>query len=220
MPRNRNRRTRSNQTDDLNLTPFMNMVVVLIPLLLMSVVFLKVGVINVSAPPMVPAQASDGESEDLGLTVAIADDGFEVATSDETFGPIDGCPDDGPTVCLADPEVDVAAKVAAARRAIDRGKKTRGESLLQEVAAAYDFAALYSELRALKADHPGESSVQLTASPDMPYELLVRVMDAIRFELDQNRYASNEAFWKASTAARGGGRPDELFSRPVLAIGK
>ena len=38
------------ENQELNLAPIMNMVIILIPLLLLSVVFLKVGVINITAP--------------------------------------------------------------------------------------------------------------------------------------------------------------------------
>lgn len=216
MARRGNRGNRSNHGNDLNLTPFMNMVVILIPLLLLSVVFLKVGVIDVSAPAIAPETAADEPSEDLGLTVGISKQGFAISTRETSLPAIDGCPDDGPTVCLARSDVGIDTTIERARRALKAGRKKRGEALLADVVAAYDFAALYSELRAIKADHPGESTVRLSASPAIPYELLVRVMDAVRFKLDQKRYASNEAFWRASSEARNG----ELFSQPVLAVGK
>lgn len=40
------------EEQDLNLAPIMNMVVILIPLLLLSVVFVKVAVINITAPKL------------------------------------------------------------------------------------------------------------------------------------------------------------------------
>ncbi|MFB6351013.1 MAG: ExbD/TolR family protein [Bradymonadaceae bacterium] len=219
MSRRGNRRNRSNDGDDLNLTPFMNMVVILIPLLLLSVVFLKVGVINVSSPTIAPGP-SHPPSKDLGLTVGISESGFTISTRDKTIPAIEDCPDDGPTVCLARSEIAVDAKIDRARQALENGRKKEGEALLDEVVAAYDFAGLYSELRTIKDNHPGESTVRLTASPDIPYQLLVRVMDAVRFKLDQKRYASNEAFWQASTETRDGSKDGKLFSEPVLAVGK
>ena len=154
------------------------------------------------------------------MTVARTNDGFEIATSEEAFGAINGCPNDGPTVCLADPDSDVDSKIDRARTAIENGERARADEVLNDLLAAYDFAALYSQLSDIKAKHPGETTVRLTASPDIPYKLLVRVMDASRFKLEKERYASNEEFWRATAKARKGFRRGQLFSQPILAVGK
>ncbi len=222
MSKRYDRRRRSSETQGPNLAPFMNMVVILIPMLLLSVVFLKVGVINVTSPSFrsVGQTSSEGENEELDLTVGISKGGFEIATGDETFSSVDGCPSDGPTVCLVDSSVEIGSQIEQIRRARENGDVAKAESRLERLVAAYDFATLYSELRELKDKHPGETTVRVSASPDIPYELLVRVMDAVRYKLERPRYASNESFWRANVEVRKDGRREELFSQPVLAVGR
>ena len=221
MSRLRDWREENKSQSRLNLTPFMNMVVILIPLLLLSVVFLKIGVINVTSPPRAegPVDGEAEQDEQLELTVGITPAGFEVATAEKSYAAADGCPTEGPTVCLADRETDLEATIAEVRRAVDSGDEKRGKELLEKAVATYDFAGLYNRVRELKAEHPGETKVRLTAGPDIPYALVVRVMDAVRYELDSKQFASNEKFWRANVKARDG-RPEPMFSDPILAVGR
>lgn len=221
MSSDRNWRKQTSRFEDPNLVPFMNMVVVLIPMLLLSVVFLKVGVINVSSPRMAPTDAdtTTETSEEFTLTVATSLSGFEVSTQSGPLEPIEGCPKEGATVCLADSTFDVDGHMGHVERALARGDQEQVEKLLDELVAAYDFAGLYSKLRSLKAEHPDATSIRLTASPKIPYEMLVQVMDAVRFQLDNERYASTEAFWRDLTRAKKA-QPEEMFSQPILAVAK
>lgn len=222
MSRHDARRDRNDEERGLNLAPFMNIVAILIPMLLLSVVFLKVGVIDVSSPSIAPSDEpkSSEPSEDLELSVAVSERGFEVATAETVYAPIDGCPDTGPTVCLADPDVDVDSKLERARRALEQGNDDEANAALDEAVSAYDFAGLYGKLRAIQEKHPDEESLNITASPEIPYKLLVEVMDAVRFKLDKKRFASNEEFWRAMSEQSGDSGRESLFSKPVLAVGK
>lgn len=222
MSGDRNWREPTSRSEGPDLVPFMNMVVILIPMLLLSVVFLKAGVINVSSPRMAPtnSETASDESEDLELTVATSLSGFDISTGSVTLAPIDGCPGEGPTVCLVEPGSDVGHQIDRVERALERDDTEEVEKRLDELVAAYDFAGLYSELRRLKAEHPDETTVRLRASPEVPYELLVRVMDAVRFQLDDQQYASNEEFWRDLTRLEEGSPPEELFSQPIVAVGQ
>lgn len=222
MSRHDARHDRNDEERGLNLAPFMNIVAILIPMLLLSVVFLKVGVIDVSSPSIAPPDESKSSepSENLELSVAVSERGFEVATAETVYAPIDGCPDTGPTVCLADPDVDVDSKLDRARRALEQGNDDEASAALDEAVSAYDFAGLYGKLRVIQEKHPDEESLNITASPEIPYKLLVEVMDAVRFKLDKERFASNEEFWRAMSEQGGDSGRESLFSKPVLAVGK
>ena len=56
------RRSSSQEDVETNLTPVMNLMVVLIPLLLSSAQFIKIGVIDLNLPPAVGAQGAAVEA--------------------------------------------------------------------------------------------------------------------------------------------------------------
>src|SRR5699024_6788058 len=122
----RSKRESTDEIPELDLLAFMNMVVILIPMLLLSVVFVQVGVINITAPKlsMGPPSSTPPETPDeepLNLTVAVNAKGFRIAAKSAQLPAQDGCPTTGPTICLAKQEVDVAAKFQAARSAFAKG---------------------------------------------------------------------------------------------------
>ena len=124
---------------DLNLAPIMNMVVILIPLLLLSVVFLKVGVINITAPKLSmgpPSDAPPPVDEPLNLTVAVSSKGFRLAATGAVLPEMAGCPVPGPTICLEDQSVDVAAKLDKARSAFASDQNVQGQEELRSAMAA------------------------------------------------------------------------------------
>jgi biopolymer transport protein ExbD len=200
-----------------DLAPFMNIVVILIPMLLLSVIFVSAGVVNVSTNLTTPSPTPDTETEPLKLTVALSHGGFEVSARQQRLAPVEGCPADGPTICLADPSYDVAASFERAKRLHDQGQADAANKALQEAMQAYDFRRLYNQLSAIKKDHPDETKVIMTGEPDMPYAMLIRAMDVARFQLDQESYGESAQFWAANEKVESG-KARALFSDPVMAV--
>ena len=68
-----------------DLTPIMNLMVVLIPLLLTSAQFIKLGMIEINLPPAISASEMQNRPKEidkrLDLTVTITDKGFYLASS-------------------------------------------------------------------------------------------------------------------------------------------
>ncbi|MCI0453034.1 MAG: biopolymer transporter ExbD [Candidatus Latescibacteria bacterium] len=62
----------------LELMPLMNVFVALIPMLLLSAVFIKISVIDLSAPPTAESDADRDNKPKLALAVTIKDDYFVV----------------------------------------------------------------------------------------------------------------------------------------------
>jgi len=62
---------------DLNLLPLMNIIIVLIPMLLLSAVFIEIKTIEM-APPPVAAASNQPIPEQLDLAIRIADDAYVV----------------------------------------------------------------------------------------------------------------------------------------------
>ncbi|MBA2660780.1 MAG: biopolymer transporter ExbD [Bradymonadaceae bacterium] len=215
----RPKRSSSDEPSDLNLAPMMNLVIILIPMLLLSVVFLEIGVINVATPTLVVGIGSDLEPSipGLDLRVAISATGFRVAAAGVVLPAGANCPESGPTICLADQSVDLEAKVAQAKRLMEANDTAAGSLLLDEALAAYDFAALYNEFMRLKAEFPSETVITLSADADIPYAVVVRVMDVARFQREQASYAAANDFWQAEARAEGNAYA-LLFSDPVLSL--
>lgn len=71
--RNRKRRAKVEEVD-LNITPFMNLMIVLVPVLLLSMVFTHVRVHEIQLPELSQRIAEQTETKDLELT--INEDGF------------------------------------------------------------------------------------------------------------------------------------------------
>jgi len=137
---------------DLNLTPIMNLIIILIPALLISAAFVQIAVINVSAPQIgsgVAEEKPDSEEKKLNLTVAVTDKGFTVAGTGAVLGGGEGAEEAGPTVPI-------------------KGDGT------------YDYEALTAKLLEIKDAFPDEEKMVLNAEPDIKYTVVIGTMDASR----------------------------------------
>lgn len=226
------RRGRGSDDEDgeLDLVPFMNMVVILIPLLLLSVVFLKVGVINITSPKLSVGPPSEKKpkkkKKPLNLTVAVDDKGFRIGATGAILPPQQGCPKGGPTICLADDSINVKNKIDSARAAAEqggKGAKRKGQKILKEASSAYNWMELYNQLMKIKKKYPDETVVKVSGSPDIPYDFIVTTMDVARYKLEEDSYDNRKKFWQAKpkTKVKGSKKiPQALFNDPVLAIAK
>jgi biopolymer transport protein TolR len=142
------------ETGELNVIPYLDVVVNLVMFMLLSMTgLLAFGVLNVSAPKIadgaaVAAEAADGPK--LLLTVAIGRDGFYIAGAGGVLG------------------ADAATPAAARPPTV---AKRDGK---------YDFAALTDALAHIKEKFPKEQTVILSADPDVVYDTLIQTMDACR----------------------------------------
>lgn len=217
----RSKRESTDDVPELNLLSFMNMVVILIPMLLLSVVFIQVGVINITAPKLSIGKSTDAPPEEteepLNLTIAINAKGFRIAARSAQLDPMDGCPAPGPTICLAKPEINVAAKFDTARDQLQKGQDEAGEQALGEGVTAYNFRELYNTLVKVKKQYPDETVVNLTADASIPFVVLVQVMDAVRYVREKDSYATSAEFFEAEPKVEENA-PVALFSDPVLSV--
>jgi len=143
-------------TGELNIIPYLDIVTNLVMFMLLSMTgLISLGVLNVSAPKLGGETAVgatvDPQAPKLLLTVAIGKQGFYVAGAGGVLGADAGPAPDAtrpPTVPLRD------------------GK--------------YDYAALTAQLAIIKDKFPSETQVILSADPDVQYDTLVQTMDACR----------------------------------------
>jgi biopolymer transport protein ExbD len=149
----------------LDVTPFLNIMFMLILSTLAMTSWTQLSMLNVQAP-QIGGGASDGtggvtppeQGSALNLTVFVLRDGFNVGAVGAT---LDGNSDGRPGQPLF-PKVEVTRD----------GKKE----------VSYDFQGLQRKLIELKKDEKfkAEESMIISADPDVPYDVIIRVMDSAR----------------------------------------
>ncbi len=136
MSRRHHYKKRMVETPELNITTFLNLMVVLIPFLLISAVFSRVTIMELS----VPTGAGGGEitTPNFAIEVIVRQAGFEIAN--------------GSSVEAAVPKKE--------------GK--------------YDMEMLSQLLLRLKAQFPDKEDATVLLEPDIEYDFLIQIMDAVR----------------------------------------
>jgi biopolymer transport protein ExbD len=151
------------EVEEANVLPVMNIMFLLIPALLLAMEVASLAAVAVS-PPKFAAAPSDKKEEEkkeekpLQFKVFILDDGFRVTTAQQQEGAEAGQSQDssGPSIPLAKPGADI--------KEYDR----------------YDYKALEDKARELKAKAKHETVVTISAENNIPMQVLVSTMDAVR----------------------------------------
>jgi len=133
--RYRNKR-RKEETSGLDVTTFMNLMVVLVPFLLISAVFSRVTIMELSVPTSAGRAALNAPN--LAIEVIVRKRGLEIAN--------------GSSVEAAIPKKD----------------------------GHYDMQMLHELLSRLKARYPKKDDATVLMEPDIEYDYLIRIMDAVR----------------------------------------
>jgi len=194
---------------ELNLGPIMNLMVVLIPMLLYSAAFIKFGAVNatmsgkVSGKPPVD-QKDEDKKPPLKLSVEVTEDGFVIKAAmilDEgrmIANPGGEGAASAVELFTIDRNEELSEPFIKDVQAIykDRGKAAP-EDLIESVRKvySYDFMKLNSKIGIVKkavkqgdaaaGDAQFEKADQLVLSlqGDVPYELMIKVMDAVRCKM-------------------------------------
>jgi len=124
------------ETPELNITTFLNLMVALIPFLLISAVFSRVTIMELSVPTSAGGAVSSAPN--FAIEVIVRKAGFEIAN--------------GSSVEAAIP-------------------KKEGE---------YDMEMLSAMLLRLKAQFPEKEDATVLLEPDIEYDYLIQIMDAVR----------------------------------------
>jgi biopolymer transport protein TolR len=132
------------ETTEINLVPYMDIVTNIIIFLLASVVQqVPLGNINVSSPTIGSGAGEsqpEPEKQPLNLTVTVAQNGFIIAGSGAVIPPVPKLP-----------------------------------------SGQYDFDGLTNKLTEIKKDvAPGETKATFNADSFIPYELVIKTLDAMR----------------------------------------
>ncbi len=136
MTRRNHIKRRKQDTADLDVTTFLNLMVVLIPFLLISAVFSRVTIIELSVPTS--SGGSESNTPNFSIEVIVRKTGLEIAN--------------GSYVEAAIPKKD----------------------------DQYDMEKLSEMLMRLKAQYPEKEDATILMEPDIAYDYLIQVMDAVR----------------------------------------
>lgn len=135
IKRYRHKRRRE-ETSDLDVTTFMNLMVVLVPFLLISAVFSRVAIMELTVPTSAGGAALNAPN--FAIEVIVRKKGLEIAN--------------GSSVEAAIPKKD----------------------------GRYDMQMLHEMLARLKARYPGKDDATVLMEPDIEYDYMIQVMDAVR----------------------------------------
>jgi biopolymer transport protein ExbD len=145
--------------NELNIVPYLDILMNLIIFMLLSMTGLAAfGILNVSAPnyggPSAAVAPETPDTPKLLLSVLVSKKGFFVAGT----GAVLGQEGEGqqPT------------------------PNTSGEPTIPKQAGSYDFVTLTSKMVEIKKAFPEETKVIIGAESDIPYEILIQTMDALR----------------------------------------
>ncbi len=131
-------RARRREQQELDITAFMNLMVILVPFLLITAVFSRLAILELSVP-----EAGEGNSvaeERFALEVIVRADAIEVGARDAGLLTV----------------------------------------LPRELDAEYDYRALNVFLQRIKAEEPDLRAATVLLEPEINYDVLVAVMDAVR----------------------------------------
>ena len=143
--RSRWRKHRQTEAAELNITAFMNLMVILVPFLLITAVFSRLAILELNLPSSGEQLAND-EPVTMQLEVIVRADRLEVGDR-------------------------------------NGGLLTR----LPVNEEGYDYPALTGYLKRVKATFPDKLDATILLEPEVPYDVLVQVMDAVRiFEDEEN----------------------------------
>ena len=146
---------------NLDLIPVMNLVCLLIPCLLIQMAMIEIAVINVSSPfinnKSNKTLKATKHSPDLNLTLTISDKGIYVTSSVNN---------------LFTDKKDIKAKKDSS-------------PTINKANGKYDYISLKNILNIIKDQYPEESKVIMMAEPDIPFDIIIEVMDLARGTKDE-----------------------------------
>jgi biopolymer transport protein ExbD len=136
MSKRHHYRRRSSEPPTMDMTTFLNLMVVLVPFLLVGAVFSRMTIVELDLPT---SAAAGGESEpSYRIEVIVRDSGLQLT--------------DGKAILATLPKVD----------------------------EQYDLKSLSEHVIVLKQSHPDDEDASVLLEPDIEYDHLIQVMDAVR----------------------------------------
>ena len=151
---------------ELNITTFLNLMVVLVPFLLITAVFSRITILELSLPT--GAGSADNNKQQLVIEVIVRAKGLEIGNGKQVLARF-------PLLKEGDIQLSVDDEGA-----IDTSK-------------LYDLKLLSDFLVKIKGKYPDKTDATVLMEPDIEYRVLIRVMDAVRSTFFRQLGAEGEA---------------------------
>lgn len=136
MTRRHHNKRRREETPGLDVTTFLNLMVVLIPFLLITAVFSRVTIMELSVPTNAGGSALN--TPNFAIEVIVRKTGLEIANGSSV------------------------------------------EAAIPKKNDQYDMQMLYAMLMRLKARYPEKEDATVLMEPEIEYDYLIQIMDAVR----------------------------------------
>ncbi|WP_444900437.1 ExbD/TolR family protein [Microbulbifer sp. VAAC004] len=162
----RRRHGRDKEAPELDITAFLNLMVVLVPFLLVSAVFSRVTILELN----MPSGAGGGAPDDPTVTVEVVvrTEALEISDGEKVIARF-------PNLTQSE-EGESAPLEAVAEEGAGEGE----QFALLPTAEVYDLKKLTEFLLQVKASYPEKTDSILLMEADIAYEHLVGVMDTVR----------------------------------------
>ena len=166
MARRHHYRRAPKEAPELNITTFLNLMVVLVPFLLITAVFSRITILELSLP------SGEGVNKDnkqqLSIEVIVRQKGLEIGNGKQVLARFP---------LLKQEEVE---------QVIDEEGNT-------DVSKLYDIKLLSEFLLKIKEKYPDKTDAIVLMESDIEYRVLIRIMDSVRSAFVRQQGAEGEA---------------------------
>ena len=190
------------EVEEVNLTPIMSILVILIPMLIYAFNYNEIAVQEVSLPKTGGKAKTDGPKK-LNLTVLVSEEGFRIKVQGESET---GAPPPDKLIPM----------------------KTMTRCEAEQAFTEYDFPGLYNELVKLRDNRELglEDTINVGAKDRIPWRVLARTVDTIRVRREEDMYqelcefrtAPIKKIKKKDTEGREVNVSQELFPKVVFIV--
>ncbi|WP_346837323.1 biopolymer transporter ExbD [Microbulbifer sp. SAOS-129_SWC] len=166
------RHAKSKEAPELDITAFLNLMVVLVPFLLVSAVFSRVTILELN----MPSGAGGGAPDEKAITVEVVvrKDALEVSDGEKVIARF-------PNLNKRDDAAQAESDAATAEPAADaEGEQAADANAVLPTGDVYDLEKLSRFLLKIKGSYPDKTDATLLMEPNIAYEYLVGVMDRVR----------------------------------------
>jgi biopolymer transport protein ExbD len=152
MARSHHYRRPKKEPPELNITTFLNLMVVLVPFLLITAVFSRITIMELSLPT---GAGGSSAKQQLSIEVIVRQDALEIGN--------------GKQVLARFPLLD--------KEDVPEAVDDEGDI---DVSRLYDLERLSEQLVKIKGKYPDKTDAIVLMEPDIEYRVLIRVMDGVR----------------------------------------
>ena len=169
MARRHHYRRAQKEAPELNITTFLNLMVVLVPFLLITAVFSRITVMELSMPT---GASSASSQQQLSIEVIVRQQGLEIGNGRQV---------------LARFPLLSQQEIAASTTDNDADEEDN------DIVRRYDLKKLEKYLTEIKSKYPDKTDAIVLMEPNIEYRVLISVMDAVRSTFVRQKGGEGEA---------------------------